>query len=152
MRRILRSSIKPNWMAPGMTVALAILFATPTLGQGVIAPEPGERENGRYTMQPIDGGFLRLDTRTGQVSHCKATQEGAQCRSAPDERNALEQEIARLARENAEMKSRLAGGPAVRPSIPLPNKDDMDRALTFAEEFMRRMMRLMREEPRPDRT
>jgi hypothetical protein len=142
-----RRSVRAASSLPTLTLAAAMSLG-PAAAQDAIT----STENGRYTMTPSDGGFLRLDTRTGQVSHCSATREGAQCRSAPDERNALEQEIARLAKENAELKSKLAGGPAVRPSIPLPNKDDMDRALTFAEEFMRRMMRLMREEPAPDRT
>lgn len=133
------------------TAAFAALIAL-TSGHAGAQDIVTSTENGRYAMTPAEGGFLRLDTRTGQVSHCSATRDGAQCRSAPDERNALEQEIERLAKENAELKSKLAGGPAVRPSIPLPNKDDMDRALTFAEEFMRRMMRLMREQPAPDRT
>lgn len=143
--------LRRSFRAASSLAALALAAAL-SLGAAAAQDTVTSTENGRYTMTPADGGFLRLDTRTGQVSHCSASREGAQCRSAPDERNALEQEIARLAKENAELKSKLAGGPAARPSIPLPNKDDMDRALTFAEEFMRRMMRLMREEPAPDRT
>ncbi len=29
-----------------------------------------DSENGRYSFNPVADGVLRLDTRTGQVSHC----------------------------------------------------------------------------------
>ena len=40
---------------------LAVLAAVPASAQTRDAP-------GRFTMQPIEGGFLRLDTQTGAVS------------------------------------------------------------------------------------
>lgn len=143
MRFAIRRTVQP------VAALLAILcLATPASAQtGVMA-----EENGRYSMTPTDGGFLRLDTRTGSVTLCTTSKETVQCRTAPEERQALEQEIGRLAKENAELKTRLAGAPAARPSVPLPNREDMDRALGFAESFMRRMMRIMREETPPDRT
>lgn len=43
---------------------------------------------GRYTMVPADGGFVRLDTETGIVSHCRRVGEGAdltwQCAAIPE--------------------------------------------------------------------
>ena len=44
--------------------------------------------------------MLRLDTRTGQVSLCAKQSAGWACNAVPDERNALENEITRLQREN----------------------------------------------------
>jgi hypothetical protein len=128
-----------------------LLASLVTLGAAARAQDAPVTENGRYTMTPTEGGFMRLDTRTGAVSLCTATKASVECRLAPDERTALQQEIDRLAKENAELKTRVAVAPAPRPSIPLPNKDEMDRALNFAESFMRRMMRIMREETPPDR-
>ena len=107
--------------------------------------------NGRYAMTPSPGGFLRLDTRTGAVSYCTTSKDIPQCRLAPDERAALEQEIDRLAKQNADLQKRVAALPP-RPAISLPDKKDMDRALDFAEDFMRRMMRIVRPDTPPDRT
>lgn len=104
-------------------------------------------ESGRYSMTPAEGGFLRLDTRTGDVTFCRPLAETVECRAAANERTALEAEIDRLGKENAELKSRLAG------TKPAPGlQEDMNRALDFAERFMRRMMRMMREETPPERT
>jgi hypothetical protein len=108
-------------------------------------------ENGRYSMTPTQNGFLRLDTRTGEVALCRPAGETVECRAAPEERTALQSEIDRLARENAELKSRLAAQPpaAAAPSRP---REEVDRALDAAEQFMRRMMRIMREEAPANRT
>ena len=48
--------------------------------------------------------MLRLDTRSGQVSHCSRSDGGWVCKVVPDERSALETEIARLQSENATLK------------------------------------------------
>ena len=59
--------------------------------------------------------MLRLDTRTGAVSLCAKKEAGWACTSVPDERQALENEIARLQRENGTLKKdMLARG------LPLP--------------------------------
>ena len=55
-----------------------------------------DSENGRYSFNPVSDGVLRLDTRTGQVSHCSRSDAGWACKLIPDERSALESEIARL--------------------------------------------------------
>ena len=55
-----------------------------------------DSENGRYSFNPVADGVLRLDTRTGQVSQCSRGDVGWACKVVPDERSALETEIARL--------------------------------------------------------
>jgi hypothetical protein len=55
-----------------------------------------DSENGRYSFSPVADGVLRLDTRTGQVSQCSRSDAGWACKVVPDERSALETEIARL--------------------------------------------------------
>ena len=55
--------------------------------------------------------FVRLDAPTGQVAECSSSATGWSCQAVPDERLALESEIARLQRENASLKkSMLARG------------------------------------------
>lgn len=135
---------------------LSGIVALPALAQqsGVGAAEA--TQNGRYAMTPAPNGFLRLDTRTGAVSLCTLREGNVTCASSADERGALEAEIARLAKENAGLRERLAEvtqrGPAARMRDALPNEEEMNKALGLAETFMRRMMRIMREDgPKGDR-
>ena len=105
-------------------------------------PESGESADVRCAMTPVAEGFLRLDTRTGQVSLCTLNAGQAQCRASADERAAFEAEIDRLSKENAVLK-------AQTPQAPKEAQDDedrrFDRALDRAERFMRRMMQIFRE-------
>ena len=127
-----------------LAIVGSCLGAFPALAQ--------DSENGRYAMTPVEGGFMRLDTRTGGVALCKPSGDSVQCRATPNERDALQSEIDRLAKENAELKSRLAGAPQA-PAARSRAQEELDRALDYAERFMRRMMRVFREEaPQGDRT
>ena len=66
--------------------------------------------------------MLRLDTRTGAVSICAKKETGWACNAVPDERQALENEIARLQGENGALKKdMLARG------LPLPGGSQVRR-------------------------
>src|SRR5689334_6428972 len=89
----------------------AFVLATPA----AFAQSVPDTENGRYSFSPVTDGMLRLDTRTGAVSICTRKDAVWSCTSVPDERAALDNEIARLQRENGAMKKdMLARG------LPLP--------------------------------
>lgn len=125
-----------------MLAALALIacFGAPACAESGGAPDPAATENGRYAMTPAPDGFLRLDTRTGAVSLCRVENGAARCQAAAEERAALSNEIDRLARQNDALKARSEN------SLQLPSRQDFDRALDYAEQFMRRMMKLMRED------
>lgn len=129
-------------IGPASAAILAMTLSAPAFAQA--AAPADATENGRYSMTPADGGFLRLDTRTGMVSLCKVQNGAAFCRAATEERAALEGEIDRLVKQNEALKKQQTGGSG------LPNRQDFDRALEYAEQFMRRMMRIMRDEE-PDK-
>jgi hypothetical protein len=100
---------------------------------GVAVPAFAEEgEPGRFTMTPVEGGALRLDTRTGRVSHCKNDANGWKCTSVADERAAYEEEIARL---QAQL--------AARSTFTPPSDADLDRAVGFMEKFFRRFMAMI---------
>ncbi len=69
----------------------------------------------RFTYHQVDDGYLRLDLRTGEVATCRQREAGWTCTLAPEERAALESEIARLQRDNALLKNAL-----LERGLPLP--------------------------------
>jgi hypothetical protein len=128
---------------------------------------PPGADDGRYTFHRIGEGFVRLDSRTGQLAQCGWASTGWSCKIVPDERAALESEIARLQRENAELKKSLlsrgielpsgvvAEAP-VSPPVPpanvpdpsakepkMPSDAELDRAFTFMKNVWRRMVDMM---------
>lgn len=128
-----------------LLVVVALSVSSPGAAQ---SPEPPAGEAGRFAMTPAEGGFLRLDKQTGAVSFCKVEAGLSVCRASADEKAALETEISRLLRENAELKAKAAGESTARQkgAPGLPSEEELERTLSFTERFMRRMMRVFREE------
>ncbi|MBG0809549.1 hypothetical protein IY145_09175 [Methylosinus sp. H3A] len=129
-------------------VFFAILLAAAGARAEAPAAEPPPSEAGRFAMSPAEGGLLRLDKQTGAVSFCTVEGGLSVCRVAAEERAALQGEIERLARENAELRAKLPGGAGAEavPRKGLPGEEEFERALSFTERFLRRMMKLFREE------
>jgi len=119
-------------------------------------------ETGRYTFKDVPDGLLRLDSRTGQVSLCSRIAATWACRTLPDDRLALENEIGRLLDENTALKKELqarAPAPAeppvavapqpVPPAPPAapkrserfqpPSDEDLDQMMSFLEKMWRRL-------------
>jgi hypothetical protein len=97
-------------------------------------------------MIPTQGGFLRLDKDTGAVSFCTVDAGLSLCRISADERAAFESEVARLRRENAELKASQARSGAS------PGEEGFERAMSFTERFLRRMMRVFKDEANGDKS
>jgi hypothetical protein len=99
-----------------LMAATAMLLATAICAAAQPAPDT---ENGRYTLSPVAGDFVRLDTRTGAVATC-SNKDGWVCRAVPDERTALDSEIGKLQAENQKLKEQLAQRDAA--VLPEPKK------------------------------
>jgi len=82
----------------------------------VQGPPPPEFSDPRFAFHRIDSAFLRLDLRTGAVASCSQHVTGWACVLVPEERAALDSEIARLQRDNALLKNAL-----LERGVPLPN-------------------------------
>lgn len=121
-------------------------------------PPPAAGTGPHFTMQPVEGGVLRLDTRSGTMSFCASRAGVWRCEAMPDERAALEAEITRLRDRLAAAGSGL-GVPDIAepPRAPSPGAtppgppDDaqrrfdaaMDEAMRKAEAMFRRFYEMM---------
>jgi hypothetical protein len=132
-------------------VALASALATPVQAQN--APDSAD---GRFSFHRTDDGFLRLDGRSGQVSLCLRRSAGWECQAVPDERAALEGEIARLQGDNANLKRELLAHNLPLPNgtrpeasdrgeerLQLPSDAELNRAMAFIEKVWKRMVEMI---------
>jgi hypothetical protein len=145
-------------------VAASIVALTVGGGSTLWSQSAGaENDDTRYTFKRADEGYLRLDGRTGQVSLCTRRVVGWTCQAVPDERAALEAEIARVEGENAALKKELLAHdlplpglvkpeppeakpqePSVQlPSLQLPNAADLNKVKTFIENVWRRLVEMI---------
>ena len=78
-----------------------------------------------------------------------AKDDALSCALAQDERQKMQDEIDRLTRDNAELRAKLSSAPtggAVKPAPALPSDEEVDRALSLMERFLRRFKDIMRED------
>jgi hypothetical protein len=133
-------------------LAIVLLLSAPAIP--CFAQDKPDNGDGRFTLHRTDEGYLRLDGRSGQVSLCLKRAAGWECQAVPDERAALEGEIARLQANNAQLKRELltrnlplpGGG---RPDAPgheelqLPSDAELNRVMTFVEKVWKRMVEMI---------
>jgi hypothetical protein len=134
----------------------AIVIVTVCLSAPVLADEATPDTNGgRYTLNKVTDGFVRLDTQTGEVALCSQRTVGWACQIAPEDRAAFESEIARLRGENAALKQALLSRGLPLPSgatperygshdnditIRLPDNADIDRAVAYVGRLWNRFV------------
>jgi hypothetical protein len=127
---------------------------------GTAAAETPEDAGGRYTMSPVDGGFLRLDKETGAVSMCAGPNGQWTCKPVEDRAvvaPSRSEEVARLEEENKALKERVkaleesleTGKPAPPPNGPLagppggkidlPTEQEVDQALDYMERVYKKL-------------
>jgi hypothetical protein len=142
-----------------IAVALA---GSPALAQTSTPDAPAaSADDSRYSFHRVDDGFLRLDARTGQVSLCSRKTIGFGCHAVPDERAALESEIARLQSESSALKKELlTRGIALPapikedkepqlsskrpdPDLKLPSAAEMERVRVMVEKVWRRLVEMI---------
>jgi hypothetical protein len=151
------------------SIAAAVITLCFGSAGAAVAESMPDTENGRYALQAVTDGVIRLDTRTGAVSTCSNNGNGWACYAVPDERDALDAEIGRLQADNEKLKTQLAArDPTVtgkideplpktdslkkpepkiaegerKIEIPLPSDRDMDRMMSFLEQAWRRLVEM----------
>ena len=111
---------------------------------GLIADPVSAKDAGRYSMTPIDNGFLRLDSETGAVSVCKTDDEKWSCKSVTDDRLAIQKRIDQLEQDNSALSAEIARleallgeqtdttSPQKRTAVPvLPSDEEVDKFIGF---------------------
>jgi hypothetical protein len=148
---------------------MIVLVACAALASSARAQTTPDSENGRFAFSQSGDSTLRLDTRTGQVSVCQKKDTGWSCAAVPDERSALESEIARLQRENGALKQEMVSRGIALPStvtglppapgdqrelqlkVPLPSDAEIDRMMTAFEKIWRRIVDMVQKTPAGDK-
>lgn len=111
----------------------------------------------RFQLNKVEEGYVRLDLKSGQVSLCSRRTVGWACAAVPDERAALDAEIARLQSENATLKKALLdrgaplpGGLKATPpgdgpvaESKRPSDAELDRMMSSLERVWRRLVEMM---------
>jgi hypothetical protein len=135
--------------------ASAIGIVVAAVAGPACADSTGDAAPPRYTFSKVTGGFLRLDTRTGEVALCGPQTVGWACLAAPEDRAVLENEIARLRAENGVLKNDLVSRglplpPGVMPeprndggrdlTWRLPGHGDVDRVVAFVGRVWHRLV------------
>ena len=137
-------STRSNYSLPALSISsmlpVAILIAMTSVAGAQETP-------GRFAMKEIEGGILRMDTKTGRISQCKKKGDEWACESIADDSAGLEDRISELKRENdalrtmladAEKAQALANEKSRQKAEELPNDEELDRVMAFIEKFMRR--------------
>jgi hypothetical protein len=135
---------------------LAITFVGLILSGVPSDAQEGPSDSARYTFYRVQDNFIRLDLRTGHVSHCGWVSGAWSCRVLPDERTALESEISWLRSRNLALKKELlAHGlglpdgikpePAISPhsGTKTPGMAELEWMKSIVENAWRRMVETM---------
>ncbi len=134
-------------------IALILTFLLVSLAAGAFAAEPD-----RYRLEKSPNGYVRMDTRTGQMSICEEKWGELVCRIAADERTAVQDEIERLQTEVEALNDRLAGVKALEDRVAklensvaakiensLPTEEDFNRTMSYMERFFRSFMGIVKD-------
>lgn len=116
-------------------VAISALVLAASFGAAALAQAPQLNDNWRFKMQKVDGGFLRLDAQSGQVSFCREKESNWTCDTVADDRAALEAEIKRLNERIAALE-RQRQDPVDR--FRTPTDQEIEQVMGFFDKIMKR--------------
>jgi hypothetical protein len=121
-------------------------------------------ETSRYSMTPVEGGALRLDTQSGAVSLCKENNGQLVCASVADETVKMRSRLEALEAENSALKADLANlqaaaakavapgkeieqpsGPRESGKLKPPSDHEIDQMMAFVEKMARRLKSMVQD-------
>lgn len=124
-----------------MPTTFLLIIAT-----GLAAPALAEDTDvARFALEKTDGGFVRLDRKTGALTLCQENDGTLTCRMAADERAAYEEDLARLEKRVEALEKSLSTGRPLANAEPLPSDEEVERSIGIMERFMRSFFGLVEE-------
>ena len=134
-------------------IALISPLLLMSLLAGASAAEPD-----RYRLEKTPNGYVRMDTRTGEMSICQEKWGELVCRMAADERTAVQDEMERLQTELKALNDHLATLKALEDRVTklensvtakieqsLPTEEDFNKTMSYMERFFRSFMGIVRD-------
>ena len=134
-------------------IALISPLLLMSLLAGASAAEPD-----RYRLEKTPNGYVRMDTRTGEMSICQEKWGELVCRMAADERTAVHDEMERLQTELKALDDQLATVKALEDRVTklensvtakieqsLPTEEDFNKTMSYMERFFRSFMGIVRD-------
>ena len=128
-----------------LSLLFSTLFAALVLAGPALAADP---EN--FRLERSANGYVRMDTRTGEMSICEEKWGELVCRMAADERTAVQDEIERLQDEVKALETRLADVAALEDRVSrtknsltariektLPTEEEFNKTMSYMERFFR---------------
>ncbi|WP_370675690.1 hypothetical protein [Pleomorphomonas sp. PLEO] len=118
-----------------MRAILAALVAFGTLVSVTAASAQALPADEGYSLQPAVGDYLKIDRRTGDVSHCSARDGAWSCQLIAEDRKAYEDRIAELEAENDRLSKHIAELEAQNKKAlaPLLDKEDEQHLQEFLD-------------------
>jgi hypothetical protein len=110
-----------------------------------VATVSGAEVAGRYVLERVEQGFLRLDSETGAMTLCSAKAGMWECQAIRDQGLDLTAEIGRLKAENDRLKARVAELEKVGGTIKLPSDQEVDRMMDIFGKMFDRFLDFARE-------
>ncbi|MGH6861993.1 MAG: hypothetical protein ACRECY_17220 [Phyllobacterium sp.] len=105
------------------------------------------QETTNYSLEKTADGYVRMNTKTGEMSICHEKLDQLVCKVAAEERTLYEEDIADLKARVAKLESTVAGMGKLPPVVrdALPSEEDFEKGLSYMERFFRRFMGVARE-------
>lgn len=120
-----------------LLLSLTIALSAATAGAAEIT--------GRYVLEKVEQGFLRLDSQTGTMSLCAAPSGVWECTAIKDQGLDGNAELARLRAENETLRKRLAEAEKGGATTKLPSDQEVDRMMDVFGKMFDRFLDFARE-------
>ncbi|MGE0008698.1 MAG: hypothetical protein AB7S92_24350 [Parvibaculaceae bacterium] len=124
-----------------MRCLLPMMLAVLLAGSAATAAEIA----GRYVLEKVEQGFLRLDTETGAMALCAARSGVWECQAIKDQGLDLTAELARTRAENEKLKARIAELEKGGGTTKLPTDQEVDRMMDVFGRMFDRFLDFARE-------
>ena len=138
------------------------------LGLLLAALLPGSIASGadtdNFRLEKSANGYVRMDTRTGEMSICEEKWGELVCRMAADERTAVQDEIERLQDQLKSLEARLDERSALEERVAklensltariektMPTEEDFNRTMSYMERFFRGFIGIVKDLEGEDR-